>query len=99
KCRDRALREDAKFATQADKSTHLRRRRARTAAQLTAQPNRGADHLLDDYRRKCCAPMSADHIAAEGARSRAPHEPGSFVSGPAVSVVSIGAEDHHDHPA
>jgi hypothetical protein len=42
--------------------------------------------------------MSADHIAAEGARSRPPHERGSLVPSPAVSMVSIGAEDHHDPP-
>jgi hypothetical protein len=34
---------------QADRPTHLRRRRARTTAQFTAQSDRRADHLLDDH--------------------------------------------------
>jgi hypothetical protein len=42
---------------------------------------------------------SADHIAAEGGRSRASHERGSLVPSSGASMVSIGAEDHHDHPA
>jgi len=29
---------------------------------------------------------------------RPPHERGSLVLGPAVSMVSIDAEGHHDHP-
>src|ERR1700704_2683803 len=37
-------------------------------------------------------------VAAESARSRSPHEWGSLVLGPAVSVVSIGPQGHHDHP-
>src|SRR5258707_14948707 len=38
-------------AAQAVQPAHLRRRRARTAAQLTAQPDRKTDHLLDDHCR------------------------------------------------
>jgi hypothetical protein len=45
------------------------------------------------------APTLADHIAAKDARSCPPHEWGSLVLSPAVSMVSIGAEDHHDRPA
>src|SRR5262249_45758719 len=51
KYRDRSLRENAECAAQADQPAHLRRRRARTAAQLTAQPGRKTDHLLDDHCR------------------------------------------------
>src|SRR5258706_16301131 len=51
KYRDRALRENAECAAQAVQPAHLRRRRARTAAQLTAQPDRKTDHLLDDHCR------------------------------------------------
>src|SRR5262249_38021977 len=51
KYRDRALRENAECAAQADQPAHLRRRRARTTAQLAAQPDRKTDHLLDDHCR------------------------------------------------
>jgi sarcosine/dimethylglycine N-methyltransferase len=51
KYRDRALRENAEFAAQADQSAYFRRRRVRATAQLTAQPDRRADHLLDDHCR------------------------------------------------
>src|SRR5262249_29767166 len=51
KYRDRALRENAECAPQADQPAHLRRRRARTTAQLAAQPDRKTDHLLDDHCR------------------------------------------------
>src|SRR5712671_4054652 len=37
-------------------------------------------------------------VAAEGARSHSPHEWGSLVLGPAVSMVSVGPQGHHDHP-
>jgi hypothetical protein len=37
--------------------------------------------------------------AAEGARSRSTHEWGSLVLGPAVSMVSIGPQGHHDRPS
>jgi hypothetical protein len=50
-------------------------------------------------QRERGAPTSADHIAAEGARSRPPHERGSLILSPTVSMVSIGAEVHHDYPA
>src|SRR5262249_36390080 len=46
KYRDRALRENAECAAQADQPAHLRRRRARTTAQLAAQPDRKTDHQL-----------------------------------------------------
>ena len=36
---------------------------------------------------------------AAGARSCPTHEPGSPVLGPAVSMVSIGPQGYHDHPA
>src|SRR6266567_6614325 len=49
KYRNRALRENAECAAQADQPAHLRRRRARTTAQLAAQPERKTDHLLDDH--------------------------------------------------
>src|SRR5437588_10822439 len=45
------------------------------------------------------APTSADHFAAEGARSRPSHECGSLVLGHTVSMVPIGPQGHHDHPA
>src|SRR5437667_11651940 len=32
-------------------------------------------------------------------RRKVRHERGSLVLSPAVSLVSIGPEDHHDHPA
>src|SRR5258706_3710538 len=48
--------------------------------------------------RERCAPTSIDCAAAEGARSRSTHEWGSLVLGPAVSMVSIGAQGHHYHP-
>jgi ubiquinone/menaquinone biosynthesis C-methylase UbiE len=41
----------AKCAAEAIRPAHLRRRRSRTAAQLTTQPDRRADHLLDDHCR------------------------------------------------
>jgi hypothetical protein len=44
-------------------------------------------------------PTSTDCAAAEGARSRPTHEWGSLVLRPAVWMVSIGAQGHHDHPA
>src|SRR5207253_2939428 len=37
-------------------------------------------------------------VAAENAWSCPPHERGSLVLGPPVSMVSIGPEGHHDHP-
>src|SRR5437660_7277544 len=45
------------------------------------------------------APTSIDCAAAEGARSRSTHEWGSLVLGPVVSMVPIGPQGHHDHPA
>src|SRR6266436_1405279 len=48
--------------------------------------------------RERCAPTSIDCVAAEGARSRPTHEWGSLVLGPAVSMVSIGAQGHHYYP-
>src|SRR5438552_18015538 len=44
------------------------------------------------------APSSTDCAAAQGARSRPAHKWGSLVLGPAVSMVSIGAQGHHYHP-
>src|SRR5947208_11865000 len=44
------------------------------------------------------APSSTDCAAAQGARSRPAHKWGSFVLGPTVSMVSIGAQGHHYHP-
>jgi hypothetical protein len=44
------------------------------------------------------APTSADRVAAEGARSRSPHEWGSLVLGPAVSMVSIGCPYRKSNP-
>src|SRR5438552_14391209 len=44
------------------------------------------------------APSSTDCAAAQGAGSRPAHKWGSLVLGPAVSMVSIGAQGHHDHP-
>jgi hypothetical protein len=41
--------------------------------------------------RECRAPTSADRAAAQGARSRPPHEQRSPVLHPAVSLVSVGA--------
>src|SRR6516165_8922571 len=49
--------------------------------------------------RERCAPTSIDCAAAQSARSRSTHEWGSLVLGPAVSMVSIGPQGHHDHPA
>src|SRR5437660_1019128 len=45
------------------------------------------------------APTSIDCAAADGARSRSTHEWGSLVLGPVVSMVPIGPQGHHDHPA
>src|SRR6516165_4831207 len=42
---------------------------------------------------------SADHTAAEGARSCTPHERGSLVLGPAISMVSNGSQCYHDYPS
>src|SRR5262245_19936112 len=67
KYRDRAFRENAECAAQALHPAHLRRRRARTAAKFTAQPDRRADHLLDDY---CRAP----YVVAS--RERPTYRPG-----------------------
>src|SRR5260221_10045912 len=44
-------------------------------------------------------PTSTDCVAAEGERSRPAHEWGSLVLGPAVSMVPIDPQGHHDHPA
>src|SRR5947208_12665755 len=44
------------------------------------------------------APSSTDCAAAQGAGSRPAHKWGSLVLGPAVSMVSIGAQGHHYHP-
>src|SRR5438552_11580825 len=41
---------------------------------------------------------STDCAAAQGAGSRPAHKWGSLVLGPAVSMVSIGAQGHHYHP-
>jgi hypothetical protein len=49
--------------------------------------------------RERCAPPSTDCAATEGAGSRPTHKWGSFVPGPAVSMVSIGSQGYHDHPA
>src|SRR5260370_23318201 len=46
-----------------------------------------------------CAPTSIDCAAAEGARSRSPHEWGSLALGHAISMVSIGPQCHHDRPS
>src|SRR5437667_9307282 len=43
-------------------------------------------------------PSSTDCAAAQGAGSRPAHKWGSLVLGPAVSMVSIGAQGHHYHP-
>src|SRR5258708_19563715 len=40
-----------------------------------------------------------DCAAAEGARSRSTHECGSPILGHAISMVSIGPQGYHDHPA
>src|SRR5713226_6156806 len=37
-------------------------------------------------------------LQAQGAGSRPAHKWGSLVLGPAVSMVSIGAQGHHYHP-
>src|SRR6516165_7253959 len=42
---------------------------------------------------------SADHTAAEGARSCTPHERGSLVLGLAISMVSNGSQCYHDYPS
>src|SRR5207248_10537171 len=43
-------------------------------------------------------PTSADRVAAKNAWSRPPHERGSLVLRPPVSMGSIGPQRHHDHP-
>src|SRR5258707_2350427 len=43
-------------------------------------------------------PSSTDCAAAQDAGSRPAHKWGSLVLGPAVSMVSIGAQGHHYHP-
>src|SRR5439155_15259441 len=50
------------------------------------------------WGRERGAPSSTDCAAAQGARSRPAHKWGSLVLGPAVSIVSIGAQGHHYHP-
>src|SRR5881392_3859432 len=50
------------------------------------------------WGRERGAPSSTDCAAAQGARSRPAHKWGSLVLGPAVSMVSIGAQGHHYHP-
>jgi hypothetical protein len=42
--------------------------------------------------------MSIDCIAAKGARSHPLYEQRSPILDPAVSLVSVGAAGHHDHP-
>src|SRR5437667_9537513 len=43
-------------------------------------------------------PTSTDCAAAQDAGSRPAYKWGSLVLGPAVSMVSIGAQGHHYHP-
>src|SRR5262249_44629439 len=45
------------------------------------------------------APTSDDRVAAKDAWSCPSHERRSLGPSAAVSMVSIGPEDHHDHPA
>src|SRR5258708_3479859 len=60
--------------------------------------NLGADIFLADASgRQRGTPTSTDCAAAEGERSRPTHKWGSLVLGPAVSMVPIGPEVHHDH--
>src|SRR5947209_3879740 len=51
------------------------------------------------WGRERGAPSSTDCAAAQGAGSRPAHKWGSLVLGPAVSMVSVGPQGHHDHPA
>jgi hypothetical protein len=62
---------------------------------LLASPLKSKSRLEAEERG---APTSADHFAAEGARSRPPHEWGSLVLRPPVSMVSISSQYNHDHP-
>jgi hypothetical protein len=50
------------------------------------------------WGREHGAPSSTDRAAAQGAGPRPAHKWGSRVLGPAVSMVSIGAQGHHYHP-
>src|SRR5947209_8962641 len=50
------------------------------------------------WGRERGAPSSTDCAAAQGTGSRPAHKWGSLVLGPAVSMVSIGAQGHHYHP-
>src|SRR5207302_8530695 len=50
------------------------------------------------WSRERGAPSSTDCAAAQGAGSGPAHKWGSLVLGPAVSMVSIGAQVHHYHP-
>src|SRR5438552_11157240 len=56
--------------------------------------NAALRHQLIVLQRK----TSADHLAAENAWSCPPHERGSLVLGPPLSMVSIGPQRHHDRP-
>src|SRR5215469_13189367 len=79
-------------------------------ALLTGSPEIATDKIT--YRRATltfesksrleaenAAPTSAGRAAAQGAWARSLHERRSAVLHPAVSLVSVGAQGHHDHPA
>src|SRR5207253_4379580 len=69
------------------------------AALLLPDPVRLAVQVEEPtWGRERGAPSSTDCAAAQGARSRPAHKWGSLVLGPAVSIVSIGAQGHHYHP-
>src|SRR5438132_303830 len=70
------------------------------AALLLPDPVRLAVQVEEPtWGRERGAPTSADRGAAEDAWSCPPHERGSLVLRPAVSMVSVGPEDDHYHPA
>src|SRR6266516_7481822 len=70
------------------------------AALLLPDPVRLAVKVEEPTRgRERGAPTSADRGTAEDSWSCPPQERRSLVLSPAVSMVSVGPEDHHYHPA
>src|SRR6059058_4893882 len=70
------------------------------AALLLPDPVRLAVQVEEPTRgRERGAPTSADRGTAEDSWSCPPQERRSLVLSPAVSMVSVGPEDHHYHPA
>ncbi len=63
-----------------------------------ARPDRSTFCELGDAFARPEPVLKIDHIAAKGPQSRPSHEWGSLVLRPAVSMVSIGPQYHHDHP-